>query len=94
MMKKAFIFTSQGCLFCAMVKSGLKNESIPFTEIDIAENKDLWDNVKKQIGGAEFYTPTIFIQEESNGEGYVYVPKKDFQSSNDAIAIIKNNILI
>lgn len=91
-MKNVFIFTSYGCLFCAMVKSGLKNESIPFTEIDIKENEELWGNVMKQLGGTEFYTPTIFIQEENNEDGYVYVPKRDFQTSNDAIALIKNNI--
>lgn len=91
-MKKAFIFTAKGCLFCAMMKSGLERQSIPFTEIDIAENSELWSNVIKQIGGTEFYTPTIFIQEGPSGEGYIYTPNRDFQSSDDAIELIKNNI--
>ena len=64
MSKRLIIFTLNGCGFCQSVKQKLKNESISFTEYEINQFPDLWDQVVSQTNSE--YLPTFFIREDSN----------------------------
>lgn len=90
-MEKIIVFTIPGCLACAMLKSSLNNESIPFTEIDITINQDIWDSVKKQ-GGTNI-TPTVFVQTDKDGSGDLYIMKENFNDTLQMVEIIKDKYL-
>ncbi len=89
-MKDIIIFTKEGCLFCAMLKSELNRESISFCEIDAKKNKPIWDDVVKQTNIP--LLPTVFIPLDDEGNGTVYSPGRDFHDSNEIFQIIKREI--
>ena len=66
----------------------LKELTIPFHDVEITLNRQLWDKIVLQTGDDS--TPTIFIQDDKDGSGLVYTPGRDFQSPDEIIEIIKN----
>lgn len=91
-MKKLYIFTLPNCGFCRNLTMELKRNSISFIPIAVPDNRELYENMKKQLGVSKLNSPVLFFQENSDGEGYIYEPAKDFQTIEEAIIIIKNNI--
>ena len=89
-MNQLAIFTLNGCNLCAKLKHELKKQSIPFHDIEITKNRELWGKIVEQTG--EDILPTIFIQTDELGNGLVYTPGRDFQDIKEIIEIIKNNI--
>jgi glutaredoxin len=89
-MKTIAVFTLNGCVYCAQLKQKLSDLSIPFHDIEITKNKDLWDKIVAQTGYDVL--PTVYIQEDDIGNGLVYTPGRDFQSNDEIIEIIKRNI--
>jgi glutaredoxin len=73
------------------VKGLLSKESIPFKEIIVEQNKDIWNKVKEQVG-EDCLLPSIFIQENTEGVGTIYIPGRDFHSAGEILTIIKNKI--
>jgi len=59
MANNIIVFTLDGCGHCVELKKELNNENIPFTELEIGNNKDIWDIVVKQTGHNSL--PTVFI---------------------------------
>jgi glutaredoxin len=88
MANKIIVFTLNGCIHCVELKKDLNNQNIPFTELEIELNKDIWDIVVKQTGHNSL--PTVFIGLNGEDEGPVFVPEKDYQSKEDLIEKIKN----
>jgi glutaredoxin len=88
MKKKIIIFTLNGCSFCSIIKKRLENESIPFTEYEINDYPDLWEQVVSQTNSE--YLPTFFIREGDNESGQVFCPKRDFNDEDSIIEILKN----
>lgn len=86
-MNKVIIFTMDGCSHCLSLKNDLYKESIPFREIEITKNRKLWEQVVDQV--EQDYVPTVFIQEDDEGNGSVYLPERDFQNNDEVITIIK-----
>ena len=82
MNKKIVIYTSKTCQYCDQVKKSLIESSIEFTEIDIIEYKDVWNNVKDLT--ATPITPTIKINNE------FLLPGRDFVNPQNLIEIISN----
>ena len=82
MNKKIVIYTSKTCQYCDQVKKSLTESSIEFTEIDIIEYKDVWNNVKDLT--ATPITPTIKINNE------FLLPGRDFVNPQNLIEIISN----
>ena len=82
MNKKIAIYTSKTCQYCDQVKKSLTESSIEFTEIDIIEYKDVWNNVKSLT--ATPVTPTIKINNE------FLLPGRDFVNPQNLIEIISN----
>lgn len=91
-MKKLYIFTLPYCSFCKNLTTELQRKSISFTPIAVPDNRELFDNIKKQLGVSKLNAPVLFFRENNDGEGYIYEPAKDFQTVDDAITIIRNNI--
>jgi len=89
-MKQIAIFTLNGCSHCHELKNKLNNENIIFHDIEITKNREIWENIKLQTG--EDILPTVFIQTDSDGNGLVYIPGRDFQDLDEIVQIIKNNI--
>jgi glutaredoxin len=69
MANKIIVFTLDGCGHCTQLKEKMRENSIPFTEIPIQENKKIWDEVKNgtfngfSIEGIFNYKPKM-TQEE------------------------------
>jgi len=89
-MKQILIFTLNGCLQCRDLKMKLTEQSISFKDIEITKNQELWKQVTSQTGYD--LLPTVFIQNDDNSTGTVYIPDRDFQDINEIIEIIKSNI--
>ena len=86
-MIKVIVFTMDGCSHCLSLKTELLKESIPFREIEITKNRKLWEQVVDQVD--QDYVPTVFIQEDDEGNGSIFLPERDFQDNNEIINIIK-----
>lgn len=89
-MKKILVFTLNGCPLCEELKRRLREVSIDFYEVEITQNPEIWNELKGQIN--DDLLPTIFIQTDHYGNGFVYTPEVDFNDINEIIEIIKNNI--
>lgn len=89
-MKSVIIFTKEHCLFCGMLKKKLTDQSIPFRDVDVKKNPELWSQVIEQTGSD--LLPTAVIKNENDDIGTVYVPGRDFQNDNELLEIIKSNI--
>jgi glutaredoxin len=90
MNKKLIIFTLNGCGFCQSVKQKLNHESISFTEYEINQFPDLWDQVVSQTNSD--FLPTFFIREGENDSGEVLCPKKDFNDEDKILDILRKKM--
>jgi glutaredoxin len=82
MNKKITIYTSKTCNYCDQVKKSLAKTSINFTEMDIIEHKNIWNNVKDLT--ATPITPTIEINNE------FLLPGRDFINPQNLIDLISD----
>lgn len=87
MSNKVLLFTLNGCSHCKTLKEKLREESIPFTEIEVTQNQKLWNQVVQQTNNE--FLPTFFIKTEGTDEGPVFCPDKDFKDNDQALEIIK-----
>ena len=85
------LFTMNGCDHCQDLKKELNKLKISFNEIEISNNKKVWDQVVQQTG--DNVVPTIYITKENTGEGVVFIPGKDFNNRDEGIDLIKKYIL-
>jgi glutaredoxin len=83
-----YIFTMNSCGYCSNLKKNLSEISIPYTEIEISHNKNIWDQVVEQTG--HNVLPTVFIKKDDSEDGPVYVPGRDYQTESEIVEIIKN----
>jgi glutaredoxin len=90
MSKKLMIFTLEGCGHCKELKTLVNEASIPFTEIEVNRNKELWNKVVDQTKNE--YLPAFFIKTEGSSSGPFYCPERDFKSMEEALGIIKSYI--
>lgn len=89
-MTQIAVFTLNGCEMCISLKVRLKEESIPFHDIEINLNRDIWEAVLAQTN--DDAVPTVFIQNDHEGNGLVYTPGRDYHEIDEIIEIIKKNI--
>lgn len=82
-----YVFTMGGCGHCKNLKNALTEKSLPFTEIEVSNNKKLWDQVVNQT--KIDFVPTIFIKRGDSGTGPVFCPDRDFKSHEDAVEIVE-----
>ena len=82
-----FIFSLNGCGYCKTLKEKLNESSIPFTELEINSNREIWNQVVKQTGLN--ILPTIFIKKDGTDDGPVFVPTRDFNSVEEIVEKLK-----
>lgn len=90
MNSEIIVFTLNGCSHCSILKTKLKEQSYPFTEIEITNNQKLWDKVVEQTN--HNVLPTVFIKLHGTDTGPVYIPGKDFENADDLITKIKKHL--
>ena len=90
-MKTVIIFTLNSCSHCQKLKQKLTKLLIPFDDIEITLNRQLWNHVISQTGYD--LLPTVFIKEGDDGSGLIYIPGRDFQNNEEIIEIIKNQYI-
>jgi glutaredoxin len=90
MANKIIVFTLDGCGHCTQLKEKMRENSIPFTEIPIQENKKIWDQVVNQTGDNAL--PTVFISMDDNEEGPVFVAGRDFTDKDIFIETLKTYV--
>jgi glutaredoxin len=90
MNNKIVLFTMNGCGHCKSLKNRLDEISIPYFDIDIDENEEIWDQVVSQT--KEDLIPTIFIQSDESDNGIVFVPGRDYESEDDIVEKIKTYV--
>ena len=87
MANKIIVFTLNGCFHCNELKKKLIKENIDFTELEIDENKKIWNSVVEQTGYNSL--PTVFIGLNGEDEGTIFVPERDYESQEDLVGKIK-----
>ena len=89
-MKEIIIFTLNGCEHCNSLKKRLNDMNISYQEIEINENRLIWDQVVAQTGYN--FLPTIFIKALETDTGQVFIPTVDFNDEDGIVEIIKKHI--
>jgi glutaredoxin len=86
------VFTLEGCGHCKILKEKLSNLSIPFKEIEVSKNKEIWNKVVEQTKNE--FLPSFYIKQEGTNKGPFFCPDKDFKDDDEAIQIIKKYITV
>jgi glutaredoxin len=84
------LFTLDGCGHCKTLKKRLTDESIPFREVEVGRNKEIWNKVVEQTKNE--YLPAFFIKNPDTDMGPFFCPEKDFKGDDEAITIIRKYI--
>ncbi len=89
-MNTIVIFTMNECIHCNSLKLRLEEDNIPYQEVEIGSNRAIWDQVVAQTG--HNLLPTVFIRNDIDESGLVYVPGRDYQSQDEIVDIIKSHL--
>lgn len=84
------VFTLEGCGHCKTFKQRLDKESIPYKEVEVSKNKQIWNQVVEQTKNE--YLPAFYIKKEGSNTGPFFCPDKDFKTDDEAIGIIRKYI--
>ena len=85
------LLTSEDCFYCQDLKDKLEKLNISFDEIDVNKNFDFWNRfIDENRCDA---VPVILIREKNGVKQKIFLPEKDYNSNEEAIIIIKKNIL-
>ncbi len=84
------VFTLNGCGHCVNLKKRLNDISIPYKEMEINDNRNIWDQVVTQTGFN--LLPTVFIRKEETDTGVIYIPSRDFQNEDEIVEILKKHV--
>jgi glutaredoxin len=87
MANKIVVFTLNGCGHCVDLKIKLQEQSVPFIEVEINDNKELWDQVVSQTGHNAL--PTVFVSLEEGDNGPVFIPERDFTDKDILVENLK-----
>ena len=82
-----YVFTLNGCGHCIHLKNDLNEQNIPYTEIPIEKNQEVWNQVVSQTGHNPL--PTVFISIDGQDDGPVYIPGRDYTDKSEVIEKIK-----
>lgn len=88
-MKKVYVFSSLKCKACNKLKNLLFKNNISYNEIDVdlPRYELLWNEVSAQANSIAL--PMIFIQDENQSDGIIYIANKDWKTHEEVIEIIK-----
>lgn len=89
-MYKVCIFSLKGCSHCVTLKDELIKQNIEFSEYEVNDNKDAYDQI---LAVTKFDAlPTVYLQNTETGKGPIFVAGRDFFSKEEAIEKIKKYI--
>jgi glutaredoxin len=91
MEKTITLLTSDDCFYCQDLKERLIKLNIYFDEIEVNKNFDFWNRFINENGCDA--VPVILIREKKGVKQKIFLPEKDYNSNDEAITIIKKNIL-
>lgn len=86
-MNEIIIFSLNGCSYCKNVKEYFNEKMVPYTDLEINSNREIWNQVVSQTG--ENVLPTIFVKKEGTDNGPVFVAGKDFKGPEEIYEKIK-----
>lgn len=86
MANQVLLFTLNGCGHCKTLKERLNKESLPFTEVEVGKNQELWNKIVEQTNNQ--FLPAFYIKQEGTNKGPFFCPEKDFKSDDEAVEII------
>lgn len=89
MSKNVIIFTLNGCHYCDSLKERFTNLSIPYNELDIEKNEELWDKIVDETN-SEAVPMILIYDDDDNGE--FLIPGKDYNTEDEIVNIIKIKI--
>ena len=75
------IFSMKGCPHCDNLKNQLIENKIVFTEVDIDENKELYDSFSKKVDSE--FLPAVVIGKTA------FLPERSFNTIDEAVKQIK-----
>ncbi len=90
--KLLILFTMEGCPYCEIMKTQLKESNIPFEVRDIDEHNDEYE-MFVEITENEF-VPAFMIVESpltDNHKSYLFAPERDYNEIEEGVAIIKEH---
>jgi len=78
-----------GCVYCLELARNLNDLNIEHTNLRIDKNHHIWAQIVAQTGCSD--VPAVFITEDSS-TGRIIMPERDYQTIEELIEIIKNEI--
>jgi glutaredoxin len=87
-MDKIVIFTLDGCYHCSSLKKRLDEINISYKEVEVTQNKEVWDEIVK-LTNYDFL-PTILVSPDNSETGHIYVPSINYKTEDEIVEIIKN----
>jgi glutaredoxin len=91
MANQVLLFTLDGCGHCKTLKERLNKESLPFTEVEVGKNQELWNKIVEQTKNQ--FLPAFYIKQEDTNNRPFFCPEKDFKSDDEAVAIIRKHVM-
>ena len=88
---KITLFSQWECKTCIALKEILDQEKINYKVIEVLENKELWEEIRKQQlqmdPSSIMYTPTLLV--ENKGLGVYISAGRDFDTTEEALDKLK-----
>ena len=88
---KITLFSQWECKTCLQLKEVLDQEKIKYKVIEVLENKELWEEIRKQQlkmdPSSIMYTPTLLV--ENKGLGVYISAGRDFDTTEEALDKLK-----
>tara|TARA_Y100000389_G_C17419556_1_gene495868 strand:- start:112 stop:390 length:279 start_codon:yes stop_codon:yes gene_type:complete len=88
---KITLFSQWECKTCIALKETLNQEKINYKVIEVLENKELWEGIRKQQlqmdPSSIMYTPTLLV--ENKGVGVYISAGRDFDTVEEALDKVK-----
>ena len=81
------VFTLDGCSHCVELKTLLKNENMPFNEVEVEKNQEIWNKVVEQTGHNSL--PTVYVSLDNGDSGPVFIPERDFTDKSELVEKLK-----
>ena len=88
MKNEIVVFTLNGCEHCTSLLTKLNELNIDVTEIEISQNKEIWDTVVSQTGHNAL--PSVFVRTNEDDTGPIYIPGRDFENQEQIVEIIQS----
>ena len=91
MSKKLVVYTMEGWPWCADFKKILKENKIKFINRDIVKHEEEYNLFVEATGND--LIPAFMVVETETESAKLFTPDRDYGNLNEALEIVKSNIL-